>query len=620
MAVRYLIPSDSPPNEMRLDNLSGGLNLKFFESFIGDNQSPDLLNMDSDDRGSLTKRKGWIHAYTTALGDKINGLYYYSSKFIFSCTTKLYSQTGTAAPVELYSGLANAKTRFFEFNSILYIMNGTDFIQYNGTTASAITPYIPLTYINRLYTGGGDANENINRLGAGFSNAFNGDGTHTLFLMSSIGLDATTVTCTIAGVTVVENTGFTVDRPNGTINFAAGTSPHGAPASGTSNVVITAYKTVTANINTIKNCKYSIVYGGENDTRVFLCGNGNYVFYSGLLDPTYWPYNNYNRIGDPGIVCTGFSKLYDILVIFKPNSIYSMTYLNESTIVSFPTKPLNSWVGCDMPDSIQIVNDCPIFGNSKKGIYVLYSQGSIKEEKNVRIISDNINGTESRSGLLDFSNAELIDCSSIDFNKKYWLCVTDKVYLWDYNLSPYQGADNGGSDLNWFLYDNVNANCFAVNSTLDSISFGDRTIGRIKTFSDTYNDNDLAIKAYWKSKLFAFKSGKSELTDWYKSVLEIWLTTRAVDKTSLTISYYTERNSIENAVSVPSRDSVSFDWDNFDWDYLNWEVASYGITINKKPKLKNIKYFQIKFENNVVSENLSLISLVIQYIITNRIK
>jgi hypothetical protein len=77
-----------------------------------------------------------------------------------------------------------------------------------------------------------------------------------------------------------EGGGFTVDRINGKITFGV------APAKGTNNVIITAGKTVSGFPEKIKNCTFSVAFGGANDTRVFLSGNVNmpeYAFRSGLI-------------------------------------------------------------------------------------------------------------------------------------------------------------------------------------------------------------------------------------------------------------------------------------------------------------------------------------------------
>jgi hypothetical protein len=84
----------------------------------------------------------------------------------------------------------------------------------------------------------------------------------------------------INNVAYTEGSGLTVDRGNGRITFSS------APSTGTNNVIITAGKTVSGFPEKIKNCTFSIAFGGSNDTRMFLSGNPNmpeYAFRSGLI-------------------------------------------------------------------------------------------------------------------------------------------------------------------------------------------------------------------------------------------------------------------------------------------------------------------------------------------------
>lgn len=619
--IQFNVPDSQPPRELRLSVLNGGLSTKYFESLIKDNQSPVMQNLNADDRGALSKRWGILKTYTNSLGSgSINGIYYYNSKIIIAWGTSLYTQSAGDQPVSIYSGVANVKATFFEFNNILYMINGTDYIAYNGNTCATITPYVPTLYTARLYTGGGAAYEGINRIGAGFKNSFNGDASHTSFLLSQTGLDATAVTLTIGGVAKTEGTHFTVNRTTGTVDFTGGTSPHGAPATGTDNVIITAYKTDSTAVSSIKSCKHFAAYGGENDTRVFLAGYGNYVFYSGLLDPTYFPYNNYNRLGDPNKTCNGFSKIYDILVVFKDKSIYSMEYLSTSGLVSFPTKVINDAVGCDIPGSIQLINDNPVWCNTYRGVYILWTSGAVKEEKNVRLISDNINGSPYKTGLLNETESDLLAASSYDFDGKYYLCVGTKAWLWDYKISPYQGLTDGGESLSWFYYTNINASCWINNG--NDLYWGDRTIGIInKANPGVYNDNGTAINGIWRSKLFAFDDGSgNQLTDWYKTIIEFWLTTRSNINSDVVITYYSEQGSTLETTTISAASVKNFDWGSWDWSNFTWNVVNYATTIRKKPKLKKIKYFQLELANNEINQNLSIIYLVISYILSQRVK
>src|SRR5690606_20475654 len=129
----------------------------------------------------------------------------------------------------------------------------------------------------------------------------------------------------------------------------------------TNNVIITAGKTVTGYPERIKNCSFSIGFGGSNDTRTFISGNPNlaeYVFRSGLQDPTYWPENGYYKFVEKVM---GFSKQYDYLIVERLNGKHQVSYhLTDAGDVSFPSKPINDEVGTIARGSIQIVDNNPV--------------------------------------------------------------------------------------------------------------------------------------------------------------------------------------------------------------------------------------------------------------------
>ena len=178
--------------ELRLgvDNessLNGGLCLDE-ESSIKLNQSPynGILNMCLDNGGQLTKRPGQKNLFTSLGAGGINGLYGdFKGYTIFSHSNKIYKQKGTEAPIEIYTGSANAKTFFFAYNGILYLLNGSQYLQWDGSTMKAVAPYIPQVSINRKPDGSqSTVNESWNMIGAGFKDSFNGDGTTKIYKLS----------------------------------------------------------------------------------------------------------------------------------------------------------------------------------------------------------------------------------------------------------------------------------------------------------------------------------------------------------------------------------------------------------------------------------------------------
>jgi hypothetical protein len=169
--------------------LDGGVSLKYVESQLNDNQSPYCINVNADDRGSLTKRLGQSNVYSSSLGvGGVNGAFrrLFMGKNVFAWGTALYTQSGSAQPVQIMSGLANAKGTFFSYNSLLYYINGTNFVQWDGTTAQNVVGYIPTITLGRAPTGGGTINESLNQIQPGFKDSFTSPGAVTAYNLAKV--------------------------------------------------------------------------------------------------------------------------------------------------------------------------------------------------------------------------------------------------------------------------------------------------------------------------------------------------------------------------------------------------------------------------------------------------
>ena len=507
----------------------------------------------------------------------------------------------------LKSGLANSKMEFFAFNSNLYGKNGTDHIQYDGITASDVVGYVPTLTLGRSPSGGGTVYEAFNLLSPGFIDSFNGDGTSTSYQLSLTGLDPTLlVASTDGGINYnkIESTDFTVDRTIGKVNWVI------SPAAGTNNAKIKAFKTVSGYADRIKNCKAVTTFGGTNDTKVFVAYNENlksYYFMSATNDATYFPDNKYNRLGSDAEQMIGFAKMHSTLIIFKEKSTYSAAY-NESD-GTFPTIQLHPTIGCDMPYSIQLIDNRPIFANTYAGVHLI-EETLIRDERNARLISGNINGSRFRTGLLDETLTALKVASSVDYDGKYWLNVGNKAWVWDYRLSPWSGNDEV---LAWFYRGNINAKAWL--GVDRSIYYGDRTTGRLSTFIPEYNDFGEAINGVFRSKLWDFN-----LPDFLKAIKEVIFVTRGNNNSSINIRYFDENGEYVDETPVLPQDVNSFDWDNWDWDAFTWEVTEFPRTIKRKPNIRNVVYFQLELSNNGVDQNLSLLNLIIGYSPTKKVR
>lgn len=623
-AIRFATPPPPPTSEVNygIEIPFLGLNVRDVEMKIRKGQSPSMQNVNLDDRGSIAKRRGQEYLFTTSLGTgAINGFWkeLFNDNYILVHGTVMYFYDHTTlAFTEVATGLTNAKGRFYAVNDVLYYKNGTEFLlidsSYNVYEV-ANDAYVPVIIIGKAPDGtGGTANEGINLITPAFEEWFVGTAGTTEYQLSIIDLDATEIIAwQITGgawVQLVEDADFTVVRATGTVTFSI------APGDGVglNNVKIRAYHTNTGFADRVYKCPYSEQYGGATgDSRVFTAGNPDYpsmYWFTGNTGdtdtgPLYWPENNFNRLGSDVKYIRGWTKLYDKLLAIKEpgGGIYNLTY--NATGIEFTVSTVNPTAGCDMPDSIQIIDNLPVFCNTKSGLWTIVSTQEVTE-KNVMPLSDLVNGSPYRAGILSELVADLQACSSFDDGKKYYLCVGSKVWVWDYTLTPYAGSQ----DLIWFYYTNINANHWGYIDR--EVYYADRTIGQLVMFKDRLNDFDLAIDAFYTIGTTDFI-----YTNNLKTFTDMWYSMKPAGHTETQIDYYTEIGHTTESVPV---DVTTFSLVYF--NLLQFTVISqkFPSKVRRKPKLKNIKSLQVKFSNNEIDQDLSILDVTLKATIGQKIK
>lgn len=602
-----------------------GVNYSVNPTQIDPLQSPDMLNLYIDERGSLVKRTGFERVYQESLGDgQINGLYIFRNhegikELLLAHGTKLYKQSGHEQPQEIFDGLANNSVHFFEMSGKCYLMDGANYLVYDGEAVKQIVPYIPTLVISKIpgANGGGTVLEDFNLLTAGFKETFSGDASGKEYYMSQKLLDATPLLVKVDNVIKTLTKDYTVDATNGKITFVT------APPTGTNNVEITAYKTQADFPNRIKKCRFSVIYGGDNDTRVFVSGNPdnpNMIWRSGVYDPTYFPENGFYKIGNDNEKVQGFSKQYDYLVIEKQRSKWLMRFELINGEPTFPMKPINDQVGTFAPKSIQAIENNPV-SLDRYGVYMLEAS-TIRDERNVNLISLNINDR-----LLHEPNLD--QAISIDYDKKYYLAINGNVYIYDYIYRE------------WYVYDNIHASCFIeINGEL---YFGSKNEGFLFRFKKgdelfPYNDDGEFINAYWMSAKISFGSAERN-----KMIQRLFATMEPYKHTSCNFYYVSDKTGVpKNQDNLPNYANMNYaksfyndkifdaktefinsarlEW--FDYTALNFSLFSYNTSeeptiVVKKVKAKKVDYYQLVFQNTKMDEALKIDSIALKYLIQN---
>ena len=345
----------------------------------------------------------------------------------------------------LFSSMNKAKSTSFIFNNRLYLIDGKNYLVYDGEKITNVTDdaYIPNTYIN-IIPGVENANngteyEQRNILQPKFKHTFIADGTTTEFYMNEDNLDYISEVKVYGEV--VDN--YEVDLINAKITFSE--PPQRPEDSGYPEVYagieITASKTiknvygVTEDNNDIKKLVTQCTLATIFDNRVFLSGNPNYpnhVFYcerntTGYVDPTFFGILNYMQDGVGASPITGMIPVADTLMILKNDtqqdgSTYFHTGVETGNDIQpkvYPSSQGLSGIGC-LGACINFLDD-PIF-ISRLGVEAV-GQLSVRYERAI----------EHRSSLVDAKlvNLDLESAVLDEWNGYLILLVDGKIFMAD---------------------------------------------------------------------------------------------------------------------------------------------------------------------------------------------
>lgn len=330
------------------------------------NRSPYSVNMWKNHKATLgecIESRPDIEL-ATAYANTVYGIYFYkvsgTDHIIVHSGTKLYDNG-----VEKYVGMNPAKSLFFVYANILFIKDGINYLEYNGTTVKAVEGTIPTTTINKEPTGAGKTYQDVNMLSSLRINTFVGDGISTDYIVDAQNLDTYTEVIYVDGVLKLKGTDFTTDAVAGKITFTV--APPTPGTTGQANVSIQFSKTIPGHADIIKKCTLLSVF----DNRVFFSGNIDYpvaVFHSKLDEPRYCAdkdrYSDGLDTAQIKAMVAGNSALW----VFKEpspngNSVYyHRPVIDEDYGKTYPNEHSNISGGC-IATGINFNDDLVFFSN-----------------------------------------------------------------------------------------------------------------------------------------------------------------------------------------------------------------------------------------------------------------
>ena len=579
----------------------GGVDFRTHPTKVSLSRSPDMQNLICDQNDFLVKRTGWKTQHTYPA--PIYGLFPMpdGSGFAVHAGSKLYFRPTAGSQTELCADMNTAFSQSFVMNGVLYLLDGKTYRAVRRNAANTAweavkvqdIAYVPTTTISAEPTGGGTSYEAVNLLTPRRINTFIGNGSATQFQVDAANLDDAAVTATVNGASVAVSS---VNRATGLVTLAA------APASGNglANVSISFSKTVSGYMDKINKCCIAGLYGGKNDTRVFVAGNPdepNCDWQSGLYDPTYFPDTGYARMGTDASAIVGYLKQYESQLVIKSGGAQEATSYLRSYLMAddgtalYPLKQGAQGEGAVAPRSFAMLNDLPLF-LSARGVQGVYGT-AVAEQRTIRSVSDAIvPKLEAEAGL---ENA----CAII-FEGKYYLAVNGHVYIADGALTEEDGSPA------WFYWADVPAQCLAV---LDGRLWFGTVDGRLCRFAKpeedgAYCDDNAAINAFWRTPTLP-------LADWgrVKTVRDVVPTLMPYSRSGATVQYESENGQ----TLALSRNMDLFSFKTLDFSRFSFRCIPGAISYRTRWRQHRMPLFAVRIGNNQPNEPFGLLALTIRW-------
>lgn len=606
---RKITGTPDPLKEYSIDfpKLDGGLNTRELDYRLKDNESPEMANLWWKD-GVLCSRDGQIYLSGEELGagwSAYDGLYYDNA--FFHIGSKIYradlsdteSHGSELRLAEMMSGIPENRGAWFRYGDKLYYKNRGAYcaVRYEGGafSCSGVDAYVPIIQINTdPVAGAGEEYEEENRL----------SGQKTVWYSTVSGVKkyqlpeqniGSVDKVIVDGVKLTS--GYTVDPAAGTVTFGEEPVHHEPDVANT--VRITYTKTNPEAYNSIMDCRCAAVYGGDQNVCVVFGGGKeqpNAYFWSGChtaADPGYFPFEQYNLAGDAQDAVTGFGRQQNMLVIFKERSIGKAVLSTQKTAggrvrLSMDYTAINAGLGCDLPGSIQLVENNLVFANTKNGVCIV-RDSSAANENNITPISRKVD-----KGLLTLLKKAENVCSHDD-GERYWIVADGEVYVWDYALSKY-------SDPVWFYFDNIRAQAFVTANQKVIHMDG---AGRITEMRRNFRDYDAPI-----CKKYRFAVQNMGGYDRMKDITGVALTVRGDTDTLIRTFYETDHERREDLTPVRAAS-----WRLFprNLSYRELGVQRFAAVARRRPGCRHVRHFTMELSNNEPGMDMAVISAQVLY-------
>lgn len=476
---------------------------------------------------------------------------------------------------------------FFGFGGKVYLLGGGEYKSWDGGTDTAfatVEGYVPLLQTATTPKGEGTLVENVNRLTGKRRVQFSPDGTATVFQLPE--KDINEVSSVKSGGEPVTN--CTMDLENGTVTFPA------APAAGTNTVEI-EYRKGDGARSEVTGMKYSELFNGATDTRVFLYGDGtNRAVYSGVPFATgrasaeYFPDLYELTVGESNTPLTALVRHYSRLMAFKTDSAWAILQgeiglADGGSTAAFYVQPVNRQFGNEAPGQVRLLENNPLTMDAGS-VYQWRSGSSYasyisNNENNAKRISDRVAST-----LKGFDLKKVLT-ANIKADHEFWFLHGTRALILNY------------ANDSWYLYEGLPFSRI-VEHEGTVIGFSDN--GAVVEFSQKYrSDNGAPIDCYAATGAMDFDK------DWLlKYSPMIFVAMQPASNARIKVTVETNRRS-----DYPEK-TVAYSLATF----LHVDFNHFSFATNRKPQVKKVKmkvkkatFYRLIFKSNSASATATVI-------------
>lgn len=456
-----------------------------------------------------------------------------------ACDGKLWSlydaDSGVVnrSPIGLITIKTDKGVNFIPFDNKVYIQNGYEYYVYDGLTVDTVDGYIPLVaiaigpqgsadageltgeYVNLLtpkrrvwLSPDGDVNKTFKlpEIAKTVDSVKYLDGSADPTYTFTTGTDEITFTSTLAAAVNSIEVSYTVNTHE-------------------DNTSIPDYRSqVTSNL-------FCEIFSGGTDSALFFYGNGTNkaiytgMDYDGMPRPDYFPDQYEVLVGDANTPITALIRHYAVLVAYKPDSTWALSYgtaelATGDLTVAVHVTPVNRDKGNDAPGQVRLVNNNPVTCSGSE-LYQwtnssYYTSNLTRDERQARRISDRIQKSIKE---IDFKHCCMWDDND---GQEFYISGNGVTLVWNYVTDT------------WYRYEGLDAviMCNFLGDVIVGTSGG-------KIYRLTYDketDDGVTVKAEWESGSMDF--GASNMRK-YSSMM--WIGLKPVPGTSVDVCVETDR-------------------------------------------------------------------------------